>query len=155
MRLSFATALALLVIAAGIGAAAAQPAAPQCATFPALRADAEGKALAVRTAMEKKADRKEICNLVTRFYNAEAVVVKFLTDNKTWCGIPDQAITNVKANHEHTLKFRTIACTEAPAAKPRVPTLSDSIGTPSVDTGNNTKTGRGTLDSLNGNPLAK
>jgi hypothetical protein len=36
-----------------------------------------------------------------------------------------------------------------------VPTLSDAIGTPSVDTAGNTKTGRGTLDTLNGNPLAK
>jgi hypothetical protein len=80
--------------------------------------------------------------------------VKFLEDNKTWCGIPEQAIKTAKDNHERTLKFRTAACTEAPV-KPRAPSLSDAIGTPSVDTGNNTKTGRGTLDSLNGNPLAK
>jgi len=105
--------------------------------------------------MEHKVDRKEICTLVTRFYEAEGTVVKFLEQNKSWCGIPEQAITNAKTGHERTAKFRTAACTEAPEAKPRPPSLSDAIGTPSVDTGANTKTGRGTLDSLTGNPLAK
>ena len=113
------------------------------------------KALAVRTAVEHKVERKEICDLVTRYYAAENLVVKFLEDNKTWCGIPQEAIQAAKGNHEHTAKFRTAACAEAPAAKPKVPTLSDAINTPSVDTGANTKTGRGTLDSLNGNPLAR
>jgi hypothetical protein len=109
----------------------------------------------VRTAIEKKVERKEVCSLVQRFYAAEGTVVKFLEDNKTWCNIPDQAITAAKQNHERSLKFRTAACTEGPVAKPRPPSLSDAITTPSVDTGENTKTGRGTLDSLNGNPLAK
>jgi hypothetical protein len=133
----------------------AQPSPPQCNAFPQLRTDAQEKALAIRTAVAHKAERKDICALVQRFYAAESAVVKFLEDNKTWCGIPAEAIKAAKDNHEHTLKFRTAACTEAPAAKPRPPSLSDAIGTPSVDTGNNTKTGRGTLDSLNGNPLAK
>ena len=53
------------------------------------------------------AERKEICALMTKFYAAEANVVKFLDENKTWCGIPEQAITVAKTNHEHTLKFRT------------------------------------------------
>jgi hypothetical protein len=147
--------LTALAIAAQSGAGLAQPAPPQCSAFGPLRTDAQDKAMAVRTAIQKKSERKEICTLVQRFYAAEGSVVKFLEENKTWCGIPEEAITTAKDNHEKTLKFRTAACTEAPAAKPRPPSLSDAIGTPSVDTGNNTKTGRGTLDSLNGNPLAK
>jgi hypothetical protein len=155
MRLRSAIALAVLGLAANASMAFAQAPPPQCATFPALRADAQQKALAVRTALQKKIDRKEICALVQRFYAAEAGMVKFLEENKTWCGVPPDAISAAKANHEHTLKFRTAACAEAPAAKARAPSLSDAIGTPSVDTDANTKTGRGTLDSLNGNPLAK
>jgi hypothetical protein len=154
MKRGVAMALAVFVIAAAPQTALAQSAA-QCASFPPLRDEAQKRASVVRTAMEHKADRKEICALVTRFYAAEAAVVKFLEDNKTWCGIPDDAIKSAKANHEHTDKFKTAACTEAPAAKPRTPTLSDAISTPSVATSGNTKTGRGTLDSLNGNPLAK
>ena len=155
MRLRVAFALAVLAIVAQSHPASAQSAPPQCNSFAQLRSDAEQKALAVRTAMQKKHDREEICTLIKRFYAAEAVVVKFLEENKTWCGVPEQAITVAKANHENTLKFRTAACTEAPAAKPRAPSLSDAINQPSVDTGGNTKTGHGTLDSLNGNPLAK
>lgn len=155
MRLRVAIALAVLAIVANPHQASAQPAPPQCNAFGQLRADAEQKAIAVRTAIQKKRDRKEICVLMQRFYTAEAVVLKFLEENRTWCGVPQQAITAAKANHENTLKFRTAACTEAPAAKPRAPSLSDAINVPSVDTAGNTKTGRGTLDSLNGNPLAK
>jgi len=154
MKWSVAMALAALAFAAEPHAALAQTP-PQCNAFPQLRTDAQEKALAIRKAVERKAERKDICVLVQRFYAAESNVVKFLEDNKTWCGIPAEAIKAAKDNHEHTLKFRTAACTEAPTAKPRPPSLSDAIDTPSVDTGNNTKTGRGTLDSLNGNPLAK
>jgi hypothetical protein len=154
MKRSFALALAVLAVAAASRTASAQSPV-QCNAFGSLKSDAEQKALAVRASLEHKAERKDICAAVQRFYAAEGSVVKFLETNKTWCGIPEQAIKAAKENHERTLKFRTAACTEAPVAKPRVPTLSDAIGTPSVDTGNNTKTGRGTLDSLNGNPLAR
>jgi hypothetical protein len=147
----------LFIAALGVatsGAAWAQPAPPQCSAFIQLRNDAQEKALAVRTAIQKKVERKQICTLVQRFYAAEAGVLKFLEENKSWCNIPDQAITASKTNHERTLKFQTMACSDAPEVKPRPPSLSDVIGTPSVS-GENTKTGRGTLDSLNGNPLAK
>lgn len=155
MKWSVAMTLIAVLGTAASGAAWAQPAPPECSAFGQLRDTAQQKAMAVRTALEHKAERKEICTLVQRFYAAEAIVVKFLEENKAWCNIPDQAITVSKTNHERTLKFRTAACSDAPAVKPRPPSLSDAIGTPSVDTGDNTKTGHGTLDSLTGNPLAK
>jgi len=141
--------------AATSGAAWAQSPPQQCTAFIQLRNEAQEKAMAVRTAIEKKVERKEVCSLVQRFYTAEGTVLKFLEDNKTWCNIPDQAITAAKQNHERSLKFRTAACTESPVGKPRPPSLSDAIATPSVDSRENTKTGRGTLDTLSGNPLAK
>lgn len=147
-------ALALLAVAAAPSVALAQTP-PQCTAFGQLRADTEQKATAVRAAIAKKVDRKEICTLMQRFYAAEGAMVKFLEDNKTWCGIPDQVIQGAKASHDRSLQYRTAACTEAPGVKQRPPSLSDAISTPSVDTGSNTKTGRGTLDSLNGNPLAR
>ena len=144
---------AFAIIAASHSASAQLPS--QCNAFIPLRDDAQQKAAAVRTATEHKAERKEVCALVTRFATAEAAVVKFLEANKTWCGVPDESVKAAKTSHERTLKFRTVACSEAPAAQPKVPTLSDAIATPSVDSAANTKTGRGTLDTLNGNPLAK
>ena len=102
--------------------------------------------------MKAKADRKEICRLMTTSWPSEGVVVKFLIDNKTWCGVPDQVVAAAKANHEKSMKFRDAACTEGPA--PKAPTLSDAIKTPAVDSATNTKTGHGgTFDTLTGNPL--
>jgi hypothetical protein len=154
MKSSRAILLAAFAIIAASNAASAQ-APSQCNAFIPLRDDAQQKAAAVRAATEHKAERKEVCALVTRFATAEAAVVKFLEANKTWCGIPDEAVKAAKTSHEQTLKFRTVACSEAPAAQPKAPTLSDAIITPSVDSAANTKTGRGTLDTLSGNPLAK
>jgi hypothetical protein len=104
--------------------------------------------------MKAKADRKELCTLMTNFVAAETKVVKFLEDNKVWCGVPNDALTVSKANHEKSIKFRTMACSEE-GPRPKAPSLSDAIKAPSVDTAKNTKTGRGTFDTLTGNPLAR
>ena len=158
--------LALLILAVADRAAWAQfgppPGAPppggqasQCQSFPALAAEAQKKGAAVGAAIKAKADRKQICALMSTFVAAEGNVVKFLDDNKVWCGVPEQVITVSKANHEKSLKFRTEACNDD-GPHPKVPTLSDAIKEPSgVDTEKNTKTGRGTFDTLTGNPLAK
>jgi len=127
--------------------------ASQCNDFPKLTEEAQKRGALVGAAIKGKAERKEICTLMTTFVAAEGKMIKFLDDNKTWCGIPNQAIAAGKANHEKSLKFRTAACEEGP--KPKAPTLSDAIKTPSLDTAKNTKTGRGTFDTLTGNPLAK
>jgi hypothetical protein len=124
----------------------------QCNDFSKLSDEAQKRANLVSTAMKAKADRKELCTLMTSFVAAEGNVVKFLETNKVWCGVPDQVIATSKTNHEKSLKFRTAACEEGP--KPKTPTLSDAIKTP-TDTAKNTKTGRGTFDTLTGNPLAR
>jgi hypothetical protein len=128
-------------------------AAAQCADFPRLRDEAQKKAGIVEATGKRKADRKEMCAAVTNFFTAEAAVVKFLDTNKTACAVPDQALAQAKVIHGNTMKFRDTICAEGP--KPKAPTLSDAIATPSLDTGSNTRTGRGTLDTLTGNPLAK
>jgi len=126
----------------------------QCNDFQKLSEEAQKRGSAVGAALKTKADRKEICTLMTNFLAAESSVVKFLEDNKVWCGVPDQVVAVSKANHEKSLKFRTAACNDdTPHQKP--PSLSDAIKTPSVDTAKNTKTGRGTFDTLTGNPLAR
>jgi hypothetical protein len=136
------------------GAQAPRPQqAAQCADFPRLRDEAQKKAGIVEATGKRKADRKEMCVAVTNFFAAEAAVVKFLDINKTACAVPDQALAQAKVIHTNTQKFRDTICAEGP--KPKAPTLSDAIGTPSLDTGSNTRTGRGTLDTLTGNPLAK
>ena len=124
-----------------------------CANFTKLRDDAKAKAEMVSAVGKRKGDRKEMCVAVQNFTAAEEKVVKFLDDNKVSCGVPPQAVTQAKAMHANTVKFRDTVCAEGPKAK--APTLSDAIGSSPLDTSTNTKTGRGTLDTLTGNPLAK
>jgi hypothetical protein len=126
----------------------------QCNDFSKLAAEAQKRSALVGAAMKAKADRKEICTLMTNFVAAETNVVKFLETNKVWCGVPDDALKVSKANHEKSIKFRTAACSEE-GPRPKAPSLSDAIKAPSVDTAKNTKTGRGTFDTLTGNPLAR
>ena len=136
------------------GGAFGPPAGPQavCASFPKIKEEAEVRGHAIQEA-SKTHDRKVMCGAVTRFVEQETKVVKFLADNQTACGVPPQAVASAKASHEKTVEFRDKVCAEAP--QPKAPTLSDALGTPTLDTAKNTKTGRGTLDSLTGNPLAR
>ena len=153
MKRGVAVALAVLALGAGTSAASAQGA-PQCAHFQALSEATQQKANAVQAGVKAKVSREEICKRMTAFVASEALVVKFLTDNKTWCGVPDQVVATAKAGHERSLKFRESACAEGP--RPKAPSLSDAIKTTPVDSATNTKTGRyGTFDSLTGNPLGK
>jgi hypothetical protein len=160
LRLSSADCLALLALAACTFAAqpasaqVAPPGGAQCNDFAKLSDEAQKRGSAVGAAMKAKVDRKEICKLMTNFLAAESLVVKFLEDNKVWCGVPDQVIATSKASHEKSVKFRTEACNED-APHPKTPTLSEAIKLPSVDSSKNTKTGRGTFDTLTGNPLAR
>lgn len=151
--------LALVAALAAATPAFAQQAAQmgmpaQCSKFPAINDATQQKANAVQTAMKAKVDRKELCRLMTAFVASETVVVKFLVDNRTWCGIPDQAVAVAKASHEKSMKFRDMVCAEGPG--PKQPTLSDAIKTAPVDSSSNIKTGRGgTFDTLTGSPLGR
>jgi hypothetical protein len=129
------------------------PAPSPCDGFVPLREDAQKKGAAIGAAQKSHVDRQEMCKLITVFSAAEGKAVQFLEKNKTWCGVPDQVINSQKQSHAKTEHFREVVC--APAPQPKVPTLSDAMGAPSVDTAKNTKTGAGTFDTLTGNPLAK
>jgi hypothetical protein len=130
------------------------PGSVDCNAFASISENAHKKAEAVQAAMKAKADRKLICTLMTTFLAAEGSALKFLVDNKSACGVPEQAIANSKTNHAKSTQFREMACSEN-APHQKTPTLSDAIKTPSVDSAANTKTGRGTLDTLMGNPLSR
>ena len=138
-------------------AAAQQPQpqqAPPCLQeFIKLRGDAEKKAAAIKAASERKATPKEACQLFNAFSAAEAKMVKYATDSGVWCGIPAEALTEMKKSHARTEQIRSNVC-QAAAAPPRPagPTLSDSLAAP-VPNANNIKTGRGTYDTLTGAPL--
>lgn len=127
-----------------------------CATFPALRSEAEKSALAIRTAGERKAEREEVCNLFKAFTAKEAKVVKFLETNQQVCGVPPQAVKVAKANHSKSLEIRNKVCSAGPSGPPPGPTLSDALGGPIIaDDAAAKQPGRGTFDTLTGNVLSR
>ena len=128
---------------------------PPCVqAFFKLRDEASKRAGVIRVASEKhNATPQQACAMFNAFSAAEAKMIKYVVDNATSCGIPQDVAVNLKKNHGKTLEIRTRVCAAA-AAPPRPvgPTLSDALNAPITDS-KNIKTGRGTFDTLTGNPL--
>jgi hypothetical protein len=163
---AFPLAFALLpALLAGVTEARAQfapPAAPPnacAAQLMALKQDVEKKFVPAKAAMERKASAAELCKLFGQFADAESKFVKYAEEQGVWCGMPPEALKNFKAGHVQTLSARKQACAVAANMQqqqqaPAAPRLSDAIGAP-ITSGETTRTGRGTLDTLSGNPLAR
>jgi len=126
--------------------------------FVPLRQEVDKRFEVTKAAIERRAAAGELCSLLTKFGQAEAKVIKYVRENGAACNFPPSLLQNVEASNVKTEGYRKQACiaAAAPARQPRpaAPTLSDALSPP-VATKDNTKTGRGTLDSLSGNPLAR
>jgi hypothetical protein len=122
----------------------------------ALRNERDKRFTSAERALKRKASATELCPLLTRFADAEGKMLKYVEQQGVWCGIPPQAVDGLKASHLETQKIRKEACAAAAEAarRPRGPSLSDALNAPVPDA-STTSTGRGTLDSLTGNPLAR
>jgi hypothetical protein len=135
-----------------------QQSGPPCADeFMPLRNDAQTKGMAIKAAIDRKAERPEICKNFRTFVAAEAKVVKFVTDNGSRCSIPADAAKVMKANHGKSVAMSNRVCNAAagPAAPPP-PSLSDALGTSRIPDSSNVKTGKGgTFDTLSGGTLAR
>ncbi|MBI4276119.1 MAG: hypothetical protein HY659_15600 [Rhizobiales bacterium] len=135
---------------------------PACAKdFLPIRENTEKAAAAIKVATEKKPPLAEVCKLFNAFMAAETKMLKFMETNNVWCGIPPQAIEQVKTNHAKVGQVRKKVCDAAKgggtAGAPPPPSLSDALGTTRVPdaTTTTTKSGGGTFDTLTGNPLAR
>lgn len=125
-----------------------------------LREAIQKQGMTVKAAIDRKAPPAELCTHLRAMTTVEEKFVKYLTDNQTWCGVPPDAIQQVNASHDNTMKIRNQVCKVAAGgggsqgpAIPRGPGLSDALGTSRAPTPGNTKTGHGTFDTLTGNPL--
>jgi hypothetical protein len=140
---------------AQVQSAPAQEPPPCVQEFFKLREDTEKKAAAIKTANERKAPPREACQLFGALVAAQSKILKYATDNSTWCGIPPQVTVNLKESLAKVSEIRTKVCQAAAApARPQGPSLSDALTSPVPDS-NNIKTGRGTFDTLTGSPLGK
>ncbi len=128
------------------------------AEFMPLRADAEKKAAAIKSAAATKR-QPVVCRAFRNFAAAEAKVVKFVEEHGKECQIPPDALKSMKENHAKTLEIRGKVCDVAAAPQPRAPSLSDALGTsriPTVPTESSPTQNRGsTFDTLTGNSLQR
>jgi len=78
--------------------------------------------------------------------------------NADSCGIPQQAVAQMKANHDRTLKMQSQVCNVAAGpAKPTGPGLSEALGTTRSTAGSLDPLAprSGTMDTLTGNVLSR
>ncbi len=129
---------------------------PPCMSeFMPLREEAEKRAGVLKTAIERKIPRPELCQLFRRFSDAEDKVVKYAVTNQIACNIPSQAVGEMKKNHGRTAQVRDKVCAPEPVAKQSGPNLGEVLGTRNLPTPDTTRSGGGTFDTLTGNPLAR
>jgi hypothetical protein len=127
---------------------------PPClAAFLKLRDVVEKTGLAAKAAHEHHASREEMCKIIQTFSGSEEKMVSYAAANVTTCGIPAEAVKQMKSNHEHTVKVREQVCAAGPTAGPVAPTLSDALGTNSLAIDSIKSSRTSTFNTLTGNPL--
>jgi hypothetical protein len=128
------------------------------AEFAPLRTETEKRAAALKAAATKHVAPQELCQLFTRFIEAEVKVVKFMEKNAASCGIPAQIVTTTKSNHVKSGQTKEKVCAAAAnggnEAK-RGPALGDALGVREAPIAETSGPGAGTLDSLSGNALKR
>jgi len=125
--------------------------------FMKLRETTEKLAAVARSAGERKVSRDEMCKHVTTYASAEDKLLSFTKVNSTRCGIPPNILKSLTEAHGHTLTAKKNICTAgaAPGGGSAAPTLSDALGTSRLPVPEGSASGRGTLDTLTGNAIAR
>jgi hypothetical protein len=136
----------------------AQPQQPPaaCQSLMAMRDDTQKAGAALKAAGERKAQPEEACKLFKVFVAAESRMIKALEENSQTCGVPPEAIKQVKAQHVNVGKMAKQVC-DAAAAGPRQtgPSFSEVLGSTPTVPDNATKRGYGTFDTLSGSQLLR
>jgi hypothetical protein len=131
--------------------------APPCFTeFTKLRTEVEKRGAAAKAANERHAQREEFCKVITALAVAADKWAKFTEKEAKGCGIPGDAVTQIKGESEHLGKIKTQVCSAGPAAAAGPPSLSEALGTDRmpIDDGNKATAKRGgVLDSMTGAPI--
>jgi hypothetical protein len=127
--------------------------------FMPLREEAQKRGKLIQAAQGRGPTREEMCQLFKNFTAAEAKVVKFVTEHQSACGIPNEVVTKMKADQGQHAKVRDKICSGGAAAgkapAPAVPKLSDELGVRGIADPTTSSSGRGTFDTLTGNPFQR
>ncbi|TCT02919.1 hypothetical protein [Aquabacter spiritensis] len=153
------SAATLLVIASALFAAG--PARADCqADFIAIREEMQTKGKALEAAGKAKASPQELCPLFRAYTAAEGKMTKYLIENKDWCQIPEEAITQAKATNQKTFALRDKVCAAAAAGAagggarpPPQGSVSSALGVTTGYAPGQSSSGGGIFDTLTGNAL--
>ena len=129
--------------------------------FMPLREDAEKRGKLIKAASDRKAPPDEACKLITNFGQAEIKMIKYVENNASKCGIPQQISDQLKAGHKNTEAMQQkVGGFAQQAAQQKTqaagPSLSEVLGSSaSVPEAQPRPKGGSTFDTLNGNVLAR
>jgi hypothetical protein len=128
---------------------------PPCvAEFMKLRETVEKHGNAAKALQQSHPTREAMCKAIQMFTAAEEKMVNYASANAASCGIPPEAIKQMKGGHAKTMQVRQQICSAGPAPAPAAPTLSEALGTGSSPM-QGPKTSKGTFDTLTGNALTR
>ena len=71
----------------------------------------------VKSAKGKQLDPTVFCSKSSGLISVENAMIAYMEKNKDWCGFPDDAIGNLKANHAKSSSFAAKACKVAAEIK--------------------------------------
>lgn len=83
-----------------------------------LRTDLETRNGALRKAADRKRPPTELCPLFRNFVSSQQKFYDYLTANKTKCGVPGEAINDLKSNLTQVASIRDKVCEVAAAGPP-------------------------------------
>ncbi len=71
----------------------------------------------VRAAKGKPINPAMFCSQSAGLNSAENALIAYMEKNKDWCGVPDEALASLKANHVKSVAFSAKACQVAAQMK--------------------------------------
>jgi hypothetical protein len=71
----------------------------------------------IKAAKGKQLDPTVFCSKSSGLISVENAMIAYMEKNKDWCGFPDEAIDNLKANHARSTSFAAKACKVAAEMK--------------------------------------
>ena len=80
--------------------------------------------------------------------------MKALEEQSVTCGVPPEAIKQVKLGHSKASETAKNVC-DAAAQRPAGPSLSDALGATPTVPNTSSSHGQGTFDTLMGSPLVR
>jgi hypothetical protein len=131
---------------------------PACQQLMVLRDEREKNGAALQAASQRKVrpEPAEVCKLFKVYLASEAKFMQGLTENSATCGVPPQVIKQFQESHGKASLAGKQVCEAAEHPRPTGPTLSDVLNSnPVLPDADNTKGGKGTYDTLEGNPLVR